>query len=216
MTSDGVVSAHILTTIAALMSLDPRPAMLMIDAPIGLPERGARDCDKAARRKLGPGRGSSVFPAPIRPILAATTYIEACAIGENVEGKKISRQTWGILPKIREVDDFLRADSSRRCWIKEVHPEVSFALWNSGMSISDNKKTRNGKEQRARLIEDHFGIGVIEQVRTKISGGRFTRDDLHDAFAALWTCERVLQGQSVAFPQAALSDSLGLRMEIQA
>jgi predicted RNase H-like nuclease len=216
MTSDGAITGHILATIENLMNLYPRPDKVMIDVPIGLPDRGARVCDKAARRRLGPGRGSSVFPAPIRQILAATSYIEACAIGEKAEGKKISKQTWGILPKIKEVDSFLRVDISRQSWINEVHPEVCFAEWNSGKPILDNKKTRAGKEQRASLIEGHFGAEVIEKVRINLCGGRFSRDDLYDAFAALWTCERLQQGRAISLAQASQFDSLGLLMEIQA
>lgn len=81
MTSDGDITGHILPTIENIMKLYSMPDTFMIDVPIGLPDRGARECDKAARRRLGPSRGSSVFPAPIRRILAATSYIEACAIG---------------------------------------------------------------------------------------------------------------------------------------
>jgi predicted RNase H-like nuclease len=79
--------------------------------PIGLPERGPRACDLEARRLLGPGRASSVFPAPIRPVLVATSYDDACQIRLQVEGKKLSRQAWVIVPKIREVDDMLRDNS---------------------------------------------------------------------------------------------------------
>ena len=41
--------------------------LILVDIPIGLPERkGGRDCDRAARRLLGRPRGSSVFPTPSR------------------------------------------------------------------------------------------------------------------------------------------------------
>lgn len=48
------------------------PRVVAVDVPIGLLERGGRECDAEARRLLG-GRRSSVFPAPIRPILTATS-----------------------------------------------------------------------------------------------------------------------------------------------
>jgi hypothetical protein len=46
--------------------------VIAIDIPIGLTDSGARQCDHLARRHLGSKRGSSVFPAPIRPALAAS------------------------------------------------------------------------------------------------------------------------------------------------
>ena len=83
------------------------PIILTIDIPIGLPTTGSRLCDVQARHLLGPGRGSSVFPAPIRPVLKAETYMEACNIRFQTEGKKMSVQAWAIIPKIREVDDIV-------------------------------------------------------------------------------------------------------------
>ena len=47
----------------------PAPAVFSIDIPIGLTDSGPRQCDIQARRLLGARRGTSVFPAPIRPAL---------------------------------------------------------------------------------------------------------------------------------------------------
>src|SRR5450759_4241933 len=48
--------------------------------PIGLLDAalpGGRACDMAARKLLGPKRGSSVFPPPVRAALDCRTYPEA-------------------------------------------------------------------------------------------------------------------------------------------
>ena len=74
-----------------------------IDIPIGLPESGPRPADVEARRRVGPRR-NSVFPAPARAVLGATTYGEACARSRQVGGKAISKQLFNILGKIAEVD----------------------------------------------------------------------------------------------------------------
>jgi predicted RNase H-like nuclease len=93
-------------------------------------------------------------------------------LGEKAEGKKISKQTWGILRKIKEVDAFLSADLSRQSWIKEVHPEVSFAQWNSGKPILDNKipasGSISGKGLAQLFITHHFFIA--ERMNARISG----------------------------------------------
>ncbi len=66
--------------------------VIAIDIPIGLPETGPRECDVLARRLLGRARASSVFPAPIRAVLGAKDYQQACAIRHKIEGKKMSKQ----------------------------------------------------------------------------------------------------------------------------
>ena len=112
--------------LACLAYSELAPQVIALDMPIGLPERGPRACDLEARQLLGPGRASSVFPAPIRPVLAATSYYCACQIRFQVEEKKLSRQAWAITRKIGEVDDMLRHDSELSARVREVHPEVSF------------------------------------------------------------------------------------------
>jgi predicted RNase H-like nuclease len=79
-------------------------ACIAIDIPIGLLD-GSRACDIAARKLLGQPRGSSVFPVPCRAAIHATNYDDATAVNKQRTGKKLSVWTWGIVPKIKEVDD---------------------------------------------------------------------------------------------------------------
>src|SRR5262249_37797767 len=93
--------------------------IVAVDVPIGLLasyETGGRACDRAARKILGKTRSSSVFPAPIRSILMADSWDDACAVSRNsaAQGKAISKQTFAILPKIREVDVLLQTRTELR------------------------------------------------------------------------------------------------------
>lgn len=110
----GKIVAQVLVCVDDVLTLTPRPDVLAIDVPIGLTDTGARACDLEARAKLGVPRLSSVFPAPVRPTLNDTTYAEACQLGAKTDGRRLSRQTWAILGKIREVDTFLRSDLRRQ------------------------------------------------------------------------------------------------------
>src|SRR5581483_732956 len=90
---------------ALLAALAGEPALVAVDIPIGLPsghstDDGRRRCDGAARALLGP-RAVSVFPAPCRPTLSATSYRDACQleISARQGGSGLSRQAYGILPK---------------------------------------------------------------------------------------------------------------------
>lgn len=87
---------------------------------MGLPDAGPRECDQMARARLKHPRASSVFPTPIRPMLDAVTYAQACQIGETTDGRKLSKQTWAIVPKIKEVDQFIRTDTHLQQWVQEV------------------------------------------------------------------------------------------------
>ena len=147
----GAARCRILPSVPALFERHPELAVLAIDIPIGLPERGARECDRSARRLLGRPRGSSVFPAPIRPVLQAKSYTEACRIGRAVDGRGLSRQCWHLLPKIRELDDFLRSDAGIGTRVHEVHPEVSLALM-SGAPMASSKRRPGGRRERLAAL----------------------------------------------------------------
>ncbi|HKJ89435.1 MAG TPA: DUF429 domain-containing protein [Gammaproteobacteria bacterium] len=203
---------RVLVRIEELLELDPRPEEVGVDIPIGLPASGARACDREARRLLGRSRGSSVFPAPIRPLLEAGSYEEACAIGERVHGRKLSRQAWNILPRVREVDEFLLDVSDRATWIREVHPEVSFALWNRRSPMTHNKKTPAGRAEREALAQKVFGTGW----RAALPASGYAPDDALDALAVLWSARRIAAGTALRLPDEPERDPRGLPMGILA
>ena len=117
--------------------------LLLIDVPIGLVEKGedGRPCDTAARRVLGFPRASSVFSPPARSSLTAPNREVASEINYRLTGKRISAQTWRIVPKIREVDDFLRATPQALPRVREVNPEVLFWGLNGGLAMRKDRKS---------------------------------------------------------------------------
>lgn len=194
---------------------EPTPQVIAIDIPIGLPDRGARACDLAARKLLGKGRASSVFTAPIRPVLAATNYLEACRIRFQAEGKKMSWQAWNITRNIKEVDRLLRKDPAFQDRVHEVHPEVCFYFLNGEKPLAHNKKSDDGYKERLKLLAPLFGQWLSEALkyRTQLASAS---DDVLDAFAALWTAERFWMKKSQTIPPDPPIDGFGLRMEIVA
>jgi predicted RNase H-like nuclease len=212
-TLTGAVSGRVINRISDLLDVDLSPDIAMIDIPIGLPDSGSREPDLAARAYLGSPRASSVFPCPIRPVLKSKSYEDACSIGLQTDGRKLSKQSWAILPKIKEVDDFLSADITRQRWLREVHPEVCFAVWNGGAAMVEGKKTLQGQEARRALVESIYGNSLRSMIQSPFGRG-FAMDDLLDAFAALWTCERVVEGRARTFPLNPKKDSVGLVMEM--
>src|SRR5688500_20283057 len=99
--------------------------------PIGLSDDGARACDVAARRRLGRA-GSSVFPAPLRRVLDAADYLDACATSVRHSGKALSKQAWNLVPAIRSLDEALGDPPDDR--VAEVHPELAFRARDDGVA----------------------------------------------------------------------------------
>jgi predicted RNase H-like nuclease len=205
---------HVFATFTQLASRTPAPQVIAVDIPIGLPDRGSRDCDLDARKKLG-CRGCCVFPAPVRPVLASKSYQEACRIRFSVEMKKMSSQAWGIVPKIREVDTLLRQNPQMAPKIREVHPEVSFFHMNRHSPLPDGKKTGAGQARRLNLLQPHFGSFVNSALEAGKQPG-CANDDILDAFAAMWTAERIVRGTASQIAHPPRVDSFGLSMEIVA
>jgi predicted RNase H-like nuclease len=181
---------------------------------IGLPERGPRDCDVEARRRLG-ARRSSVFSAPIRPVLAATSHAEASRVRRRAEGKGMSVQAWAIVPKVVEVDRFLRADRRARAVVREVHPEVSFLFLNGGRPMSLPKRRADGRAERVSALRRWCGREIDRGLAARGKLG-CQPDDVVDAFVALWTAERIARAAAVSIPASPPVDACGLRMEMMA
>ena len=207
------IGSKIFTEIGDLFAVAPDIELLAIDVPIGLTDAGPRACDVEARALLGPTRGSSVFAAPIRPALHAASYLEACDASFKAQQKKLSKQSWAIYPKIRELDDLLRHRGDLRDRVYEVHPEVTFAVW-KGAPIVEPKKKRPGFTARHDLVNRHFGNQAYETVRMRYGRKNVANDDILDAFAALWTAERILRGAAKSLPAQPAYDSTGILIRI--
>lgn len=187
---------------------DATLAPLLVDVPIGLPERGVRTCDVVARRRLGPRR-ASVFPAPLRPMLAARSYAEALALGRARDGRGLSRQAYQLLPLVRAVDAALSPACQHR--IREGHPELSFALL-AGGPLAYAKHTVTGRALRLELLSEVFPD--LEGALRAWPRGLWT--DVLDACALLWSARRWARGEALVLPDRPETDARGLRMEIVA
>ena len=171
-----------------------------IDIPIGLPtEVGLRACDREARELLGERR-SSVFSPPARFLVEAADapppFPRVQALVAERGGPGLSRQAAGILPKVHEVDGFLRADPRRADWLFEVHPELCFRELSGGATLPP-KRSAAGGLARLELVRDRFPDAPA-QAATGEAGRRAALADLLDAYAALWTALRRREGRARA------------------
>lgn len=189
--------------------------VVAVDVPIGVCdayETGGRACDREARKRLQK-RASSVFPAPVRPVLAASSWEDACARSRASapEGKAISKQTFHILQKIKEVDDLLQAHPKLRDVVREVHPEVCFCEL-VGHPMRYPKKKQEGRHERRQALGRYFS-----DLDAILDAGRkegLPREDLLDATVACWSALRLADGRGHSLIEPVPRDGTGLRMTI--
>ena len=189
-------------------------AITAIDIPIGLPADKPRRCDIDARSLLG-SRRSSVFPAPDRCAVEAASYDLACAASEEACGKKLSKQTYALLPRIRDLDCLLRQKSDMVTTLFEVHPEVCFYYWNNQRPMRYSKHSGFGFMKRFQLVEQVF-CSVAENIRQFIQPKDAFDDDILDALAALCTAGRIRSGDAVCISTKEEQDEFGLPMQMWA
>ncbi len=176
--------------IEELLEDHPDASVVGIDIPIGLPVRAGREADGLARSFVGPRR-SSVFSTPPRSVLEAATYPDALEVARNLGVAGISKQSFGLAPKILEVDEVARSDER----VVEVHPEVSFRAM-AGQMLKYSKKSWNGAAIRRELLAQHD----IVLPNNLGDAGLAPVDDVLDAAAAAWTADRVARGKGVSLP----------------
>ena len=177
-----------------------------VDIPIGLSDGPPRRCDEDARRLVGERR-SSVFPAPVRPVLGARSYEAALARSREASGVGLSKQSWNLVPKIAEVDRLL--DPTRQGSVFEVHPEAAFARVH-GVAMTHPKKSTAGRDERLAALAPHVpNIGALVARRPKGAAA----DDVLDAAVVALTARAELAGNADRLGERR-HDARGLVMEI--
>jgi predicted RNase H-like nuclease len=196
--------------------------VVCIDIPIGLSDGDKpRACDVEAREILnkphesGKPRGSCVFPAPIRPCLDAPDYESACTNSQKHTNppKKLSKQTFNILPKVADVDNHLSRNPDIQRKVREIHPEVCFWALNHKQPMQHKKSKVVGREERIRVLTPIFP-NVEQIVLEHRKAKAVAPDDILDALVAAWTAGQVVLDKAATLPAKPETDSNELRMEM--
>ena len=190
--SEAETSAAAGPTIASVLASLGPVEVVAVDVPIGLARSGHRAADVAARGLLGPRR-STIFPTPVRAALEAATLADAIAVSRAATGVGTSAQAYALRSRVLEVDAWARAAAVD---VREVHPEVSFAVM-AGRPLASSKKTWRGVHERLALLAAN-GIELPEDLG--LAGDVAGVDDVVDAAAAAWTARRVAAGDAVSHP----------------
>ncbi len=194
-------------------------ALVLIDIPIGMRDSGriSRLNDIEARNYLK-NKGvstSSIFPTPCRDALYAESYPEANKINRELTGKGLSKQSWNICPKIREVDRFLIQNNNLIDVFIESGPELCFLHFLKNKSKISSKKTQKGINERISLLsqytqisKDNLDLNLDNFKRKNVS-----IDDILDAYILALSASQGRGGIQI-FPQDFEKDSKGLSMKL--
>lgn len=209
----GSMHGRLSRTFAEILRSPEAPRVIAVDMPIGLLDHavpGGRLCDQEARRLLGRPRSSSVFSPPVRAALGAEDYRSAHAVNTVSSDANVglSKQAYGILPKIAEVDRALKPSVQTR--VHEAHPELAFAEMNGGVPLSRGKREGSGQLERSELLRRE-GLDVTHDLK---GADGAALDDVLDAVALSWSARRIADGRGQRVPDRPPKDSRGLRMEI--
>jgi predicted RNase H-like nuclease len=213
---------RIMPRFADVLAAPERPTIVAVDMPVGLPERtgpGGRAAENCVRPLLG-ARQSSVFSVPSRAAIYAGDYTAACSIAAATSDppRKMSKQLFNIAPKIREVDEALRATPDAARGVFEVHPEVAFWRLNGERALTEPKKVKSRPYEpglvlrRTLLIAAGLPPGTVNAMPPQGAAA----DDLLDALACAAVARRIVRGVAKPLPDPPPRDAYGLPMAIWA
>ena len=207
---------EIFTTIEKFWHTHSDAELVFIDIPIGLIDDGPspRSADVAARKYLKGKHSSSIFPTPCRAALLESTYEKANRINREKTGKGLSKQTWNIMGKIRELDILLQENKNARNVFYEAGPELCF------MTLADKpfnhyKKTEEGLKNRLNLIMDYCNCDnfFYESALKRFTRKTVAKDDILDAWVLAISAS--FGKKNLRFiPENYKYDSTGLPMRI--
>ena len=183
----------------------------LIDMAIGLRNcKEQRRPDDEVRKELG-ARASSVFPIPCRQAVHAKTEEEQKKANKEALGKSLSKQSIAIIPKLKEVDEFLRDHPQYQNKILESHPEVCFARLN-GSSLQAGKKRIAGFAERRKVLERFLPDKALFAVPVKAKKFSCSINDLMDAACLAVTAALSSHGMCETIPKDPEEDERGLYM----
>lgn len=201
-------------TLEECLHSSPEATTVLVDIPLGLPEKILDQRPENQARKQLKGKGSSVFPVPCRQAVYTQEKEQAKQVNRQILGKSISEQTWNIMGKIRHADEFLQEHPSWKNRLSESHPEICFAMFHGGVPVLEKKTTEEGRRIRIELLEKVLpGMrAFLEEAVETMEKGR--RDDLLDA-ACLAVAGKIMEESGYGrIPDEPQADARGILMQM--
>ena len=202
-----------LSSIGEILETYPGYSTFLIDMVIRLRDSAKQlRPDDIARKELKP-RGSTLFPVPSKEAVYKDTYEEQKKANIKTLGKSLSRQASAIIPKIREIDEYLSSHPEFKNRIDESHSELDFARLNGSILLT-RKKDAAGIDERLKVIK-HYIPGIrIPDLYAKAKELRCNADDIADAICLAVTAKLKSEGLCETIPENQEMDNNGLYMKL--
>ncbi len=126
---------------------------------------------------------------------------------------RFSKQSSAIIPKIREMDEFMSAHPEYLNRIDESHPELTFARLNGSVLLT-KKKDPVGIDERIRILKRYLPGIMIPDLYVKAKEFKCNADDLADAIGLAVAARLKTQGMCETIPEEPEMDSKGLYMRL--
>lgn len=216
----GICESKDYETVLDIMREFPTADAYLIDMAIGLPEcieESEKRPDKATREELGKN-GSTVFPIPCRQAVMVDpndpqTVIKLRELYLAVLGKSLSAQSINIIPKIRELNEFLDDYREYKNVLCESHPELCFTRLN-GKALMMNKKTAEGLEERQSILEKYIEKGMMDGIQVRARELNCMPDDIMDSVCLAVSAALKAHGMCETIPEEPETDVRGLVMQM--
>ncbi len=185
----------------------------IIDMVIGLQGKSSDIRPEMVARKELKNRASTLFPAPCRKAVYENTKEERIKANVAVLGKKFTSQTDAIIPKIREVDEFLQSNAEYKNVILESHPELCFGRLN-GEVLATSKHDIDGIVERVKVLKRYLEKIGLEWILYETKRLKCQADDIVDAACLAVAANLDGQGKTDTIPAKPMQDETGLYMKM--
>ena len=206
-------------TIEDIMQRYPSADAYLIDMAIGLREKAKDIRPEDDARKLLKGRESTVFPIPCRQAVYVEgegkkeTEAASKAVNRAILGKSLSKQTLAIIPRIRELDEFLNRHQEYKNILCESHPELCFARL-KGEVVLSHKSDIFGIMERTEILSGYVEIEDTDMA-LRLSGKIGCRpDDILDALCLAVTAGIKAHGLCTTVPEMPERDARDILMQM--
>ena len=197
----------------AITASYPEFDAFLIDMVIGLRSYADQLRPEDLARKELKSRSSTIFSVPCRQAVYAESEEEQKEENKKILGKSLSKQSINIIPKIREVDEFLGKHPEYRNKILESHPELDFARLH-GKVVMTQKKEYTGFKDRVNILERYIPDKTLTGLWDKAKDLKCKPDDLLDAVCLAVTAVLSTQGMCDTVPEVPEQDEKGLFMKL--
>lgn len=200
-------------SVEALVESNEDYRELIIDMVIGLPSNKVDVRPDYAARALIPGRTSTIFAVPARQAVYADTKESIREANKTALGKDLPAQAIAIIPKMRELDEYLQKNPIHKNRIKESHPEVCFSRL-KGAVVMSRKADGEGITERVELIKEYLPEISEEFIYQEAKRFKCNADDIVDSIVLCITANLSAQGKTDVIPETVHEDVTGLRMQM--